>query len=144
MIRRSVSVTGGVLAVAGTLLWAARSNAPHRLADVPTARSADGPHSDERTPQPAVDDARSHAFRVPSGRAPALTCEAARAIVAQARAQLGYAPDSVDATSLADAAADWLDPYGLWSVAPDAPLAASFDRHAADLLAALEGPRSRD
>jgi carboxyl-terminal processing protease len=46
-------------------------------------------------------------------------------VVAQARAQLGYAPDAVDAAALADAAEDWLDPFGLWSVAPDTPLAAS-------------------
>jgi carboxyl-terminal processing protease len=45
----------------------------------------------------------------------------------------------VDARALAEAAADWLDPYGLWSVAPDAPIAAAFDRRAAGLLADIEG-----
>jgi carboxyl-terminal processing protease len=64
--------------------------------------------------------------------------------VAQARAQLGYAPEPVDARALADAAADWLDPYGLWSVAPDTPVAASFDRRAPALLAELEGRGARD
>lgn len=57
----------------------------------------------------------------------------------QARDQLGYVPEPVDAHTLAAAAADWLDPYGLWSVAPDSPVADSFDRHAGALLAEIEG-----
>jgi carboxyl-terminal processing protease len=76
---------------------------------------------------------------MPAGRAPTLTCEGARAIVAQARKQLGYAPSPVEARALADAAVDWLDPYGLWSVAPDAPVAELFERGAGPLLADLEG-----
>jgi carboxyl-terminal processing protease len=144
MIRRGASVIGGALALVGTLLWAARPSAPERRTVIPPSRAAESPPSDDRPSQLVGDDARSHAFRVPSGRAPGLTCEAARAIVAQARAQLGYVPDVVEAKSFAEAAADWLDPYGLWSVAPDAPVAASFDRHAADLLADLEGRSSRD
>jgi len=83
MTRRGVSVTGGVLAVVGTLLWVAGPGAPEKLAVVQTARPADAPVSDDKPAQLVGDDARSHVFRVPSGRAPALTCEAARAIVTQ-------------------------------------------------------------
>jgi carboxyl-terminal processing protease len=50
----------------------------------------------------------------------------------------------VDSRALAEAAADWLDPYGLWSVAPDTPVAAAFVRRAPQLLAELEGRGSRD
>ncbi|MCL2448744.1 MAG: S41 family peptidase, partial [Polyangiaceae bacterium] len=90
-----------------------------------------------------ADDAPVHAFKLPTGRPPALSCEAARTVVAQARDQLGYPPDPVDAHALADAATDWLDPYGLWSMAPDAPIANVFDRRASALLADIEGRGSR-
>src|SRR5579863_5262913 len=86
----------------------------------------------------STDDARAHDFRVPSGQAPGLTCDAARAIVAQARHQLAYVPDPVDPHAFGEAAADWLDPYGLWSVAPDTPVADAFDAHANGLLADVE------
>src|SRR4029077_3096583 len=79
---------------------------------------------------------------IPTGQAPGLSCEAARMVVAQARRQLAYAPQAVDAKAFADAAADWLDPYGLWSVAPDTPIATSFNRRAAALLSDVEGRSS--
>ncbi len=43
-----------------------------------------------------------------------------------------------------DATVDWLDPYGLWSVAPDAVVTTSFERRAHELIAELEGRGSRD
>jgi carboxyl-terminal processing protease len=45
----------------------------------------------------------------------------------------------VDPQTLAEVASDWLDPYGLWSVAPDAPMAAALANRARALLADLEG-----
>jgi carboxyl-terminal processing protease len=93
---------------------------------------------------PQRDDSRPHEFRLPSGRAPSLGCAAARAVVAQARAQLSHPPEPVDAKALAESAADWLDPYGLWSVAPDSPLMSVFDKRAASLVGDLEGTSSAD
>ena len=81
---------------------------------------------------------------MPTGQAPALSCEAARAVIAQARSQLASPPEAVDPKSFAEATADWLDPYGLWSVAPDTPIAATFDRRGVELLADVEGRGSRD
>jgi len=145
MIRRGVWIVGSAVAVGGIVFlghcpWLGRSElvAPPQVKapapmTVPSASSA----ADDKAP--GVDDAKAHAFRLPAGDAPALTCEAARAIVTQARTQLGYPPDPVDARSFADAAADWLDPFGLWSVAPDAPVAPAFDHLARDLVADLEG-----
>jgi carboxyl-terminal processing protease len=100
---------------------------------------ADPSASGGRGAQVPADDARDHTFRIPSGRAPSLTCDEARGIVVQARAQLGYPPDAVDAQTLAEVASDWLDPYGLWSVAPDAPMAPALANRARALLADLEG-----
>jgi carboxyl-terminal processing protease len=148
-------MTGGALAVGGFFLGHLPSlsrpappalgaaNAPFSSASSASAASAASAAPEDKAP-PASDDARSHAFRVPSGAAPALTCVAARAIVAQARTQLGYAPEPVDTGAFADAAADWLDPFGLWSVAPDAPASAVFDRRARELIGELEGRRSSE
>jgi carboxyl-terminal processing protease len=145
MVRRGAWVAGGLAAVVALGLCAAHHR-PATRGPAPTASAAAMPSAapDDSAVTASGDDARAHAFRVPSGRAPALTCEAARAIVAQARDQLGYPPESVDARALAEAAADWLDPYGLWSVAPDAPIGTAFERKANALLAEVEGRGSRD
>ncbi|MGD0673945.1 MAG: S41 family peptidase [Polyangiaceae bacterium] len=141
MARRLRWLAGGAFALAIATLGAAGVIAHHRATRQASALTLVPSTSDsaERPGAGPVDDVRSHAFRIPSGLAPSLTCEAARAIVAQAREQLGYRPEPVDARSLAEAAADWLDPYGLWSVAPDAPVGAAFNRRAGALLAEIEG-----
>jgi carboxyl-terminal processing protease len=106
-------------------------------------RPAPPPAVDDSAPKDS-DDVRPHPFRVPNGDAPALACDEARAVVVQVRTQLAYSPDPVDAKAFADATADWLDPYGLWSVAPDTPVAEAFAGRAGELLADLEGRGSRD
>jgi carboxyl-terminal processing protease len=144
MVRRGVWLMGGLLGLGLAVGWAARPSVPN--AGVALGRTVlPLPSSEDASVTPQTsEDVRPHAFPVPAGQAPALTCDAARAIVAQARAQLAYAPDVVDAKAFAEAAADWLDPYGLWSVAPDTPVGAAFDRNAAELLADVEGRSGRD
>ena len=143
MVRRSVWLMGSVLGTGLALLWVVRQSVPHAHLSAGEPSGRDAASEDKGAPA-AVDDERSHAFRLPTGQAPALACGAARAVVAQARAQLAYAPDPVDAKAFAEAAADWLDPYGLWSVAPDAPVGAAFDRRGGDLLADVEGRGGRE
>jgi carboxyl-terminal processing protease len=143
MVRRSVWLMGSVLGTGLAFLWVVRQSVPH------SHFAAVEPHvpdsaSEDKGAVVAGDDERSHAFRLPTGQAPTLPCGAARAIVAQARAQLAYAPDPVDAKAFAEAAADWLDPYGLWSVAPDAPVGAAFDRRSGELLGEVEGRGGRE
>ncbi len=75
---------------------------------------------------------------LPNGTPTSLSCDDARRIVAQARASLASAPPAVEAGKLADATVDWLDPHGLWSVAPDAPAGGLVRRVAGDLLAEIE------
>lgn len=67
-----------------------------------------------------------------------LGCEAARKVVAQARRHLVEPPARVDPREFADTVNDWFDPHGLWSAAPDAPVAELLGRNARKLLAALE------
>lgn len=104
--------------------------APKRV--LPTERPGDGLGA-------VIEDERPHTFRVPSGDPPTLTCDAARAIIGQVRRNLAYAPDAVAPRAFATATGDWLDPYGLWTVAPDTPLGAALEKRAADLLGEIEG-----
>ncbi len=139
----------GALVVAVALLVLGRhsARAPRsgvRPSPIASASSSPSPAPGVEDAAAGTDDTRSHAFRIPSGRAPSLTCEAARTIVAQARAQLGYAPERVATGAFVEATVDWLDPYGLWSVAPDAVVASAFERRARDLIAELEGRGSRE
>jgi carboxyl-terminal processing protease len=144
MARRGAWLTGGLLAVGIGLMWAERAGPPNERALTERHHDAEPAPPDEKTSPALPDEGRSHEFRLPSGRAPALSCDAARAVVAEARAQLAHEPDPVDPRTLAEAAADWLDPYGLWSVAPDTPIAAAFVRRAPQLLADLVGKSSHD
>lgn len=137
MSRRGAWILGGVLG-AGALLWGGRFFLHRSRPQPPLHAPVEVPPLGDQSGSSGLDDARSRAFRLPSGHAPSLTCDAARAIVAQAREQLGYAPEPIDAHALAGAAADWLDPYGLWSVAPDSPVSDAFDRRAGALLAEVE------
>jgi carboxyl-terminal processing protease len=130
---------------AALLVWAARPTTPEgRTVLVAPPLPPPASSGDQRSGGGGGDDARSHAFRTPTGDAPALSCEDARAVVTQARTQLAYAPDAVEPRAFAEAAADWLDPYGLWSVSPDTPVAAAFDDKASELLADVEGRGSHD
>jgi carboxyl-terminal processing protease len=139
MIRRVAWMAVGSVALGAALLGVARRKASEAGAPATPAASSALPAPGERGAPPAIDDTHARAFRIPTGQAPALSCDAARAVVAQARSQLAYPPEAVDAKAFGEAAADWLDPYGLWSVAPDTPIAAAFDRRGRELLAEVEG-----
>jgi carboxyl-terminal processing protease len=88
----------------------------------------------------AYDPAADRRLTMPTGAPTTLECDEGRRIVAQARTSLAAAPPVIDAARFGDAAADWLDPHGLWSVAPDAPAGPLLRKSAAELLAELEAP----
>ena len=77
-------------------------------------------------------------MKVPSGEQPRVSCAQARAIVAEVRRRLPAEPPRVDPELFAELWADWFDPHGLWSAAPDAPLAEAARVQASALLAELE------
>ncbi|WP_437690407.1 S41 family peptidase [Sorangium sp. So ce176] len=85
-------------------------------------------------------NALDRGIAVPTGAPTSLGCDQARAIIAQARTTLAAPPLRVDPAKFAEATSDWLDPHGLWSVAPDAPVGASLRREADALLAELHAP----
>jgi carboxyl-terminal processing protease len=144
MRRRETWVLGGLLLTGASLFWTLRPAPPTTAPFTPGVPAPLAPPAEDHGAASVADEARVHAFRVPTGDAPGLTCEQARRIVQQARSQLAYVPEAVDAHVLGEAAADWLDPYGLWSVAPDSPVASAFDARAGELLGDLEGRSGRD
>lgn len=79
-------------------------------------------------------------FVTPSGLPPALSCNAARTITAQVRAGLAGPAPAADAAAFGESVSDWLDPHGLWSVAPDSPVGPLLKRRAGELLAELQAP----
>ncbi|AKT37758.1 uncharacterized protein CMC5_019000 [Chondromyces crocatus] len=138
---RSVAcVAGGILAAA--LLWRSPATPPEE-ARQGIARSVLQllEAGDEET-----DGANCHGgslergFTLPTGSPTALGCDQARLVVAQARAMLAAPPRPIHPAKFADATSDWLDPHGLWSVAPDAPTGAALRREAAALLDELQAP----
>lgn len=77
---------------------------------------------------------------MPKGDPTAISCDDARTVVLQARTSLAAPVPPLDAAKFAAATSDWLDPHGLWSVAPDAPIGALLTRNSDRLLAELEAP----
>lgn len=87
-------------------------------------------------PPPPAESAPSNA-RLPNGSPAALSCSAARAVVAQVNGQLVEPPRAPEDSAFADAVVDWLDPHGLWSAAPGSPVAQAIRSHARSLLETL-------
>jgi carboxyl-terminal processing protease len=75
---------------------------------------------------------------MPTGDPTSVGCDEARTVVQQARTSIAAPVAPVDAAKFAAATIDWLDPHGLWSVAPDTPIGATLRRNADRLLAELE------
>jgi carboxyl-terminal processing protease len=69
-----------------------------------------------------------------------ISCSDARRVVDQARSRLAFEAKSVDPRKLVDATVDWLDPHGLWSASPDAPVAAFLRKNQKELLREIEAP----
>ena len=84
-------------------------------------------------------DAPPLAGHVPTGAPPSLTCERARAVVAQVDALLVERPHDIDEVAFGEGVVDWLDPHGLWSAAPGAPAGDMLRKEAGRLLNALRG-----
>lgn len=157
LLRKRKRLTRSVVALAavgllGTVAWSSRrapgqdeqaaSVGPVAAPSAEGRRTESGPrrghHEDEDD-----DDDRSYVFRIPSGEATALSCDEARAIVEQVRAGLAYTAATVPTMAFASSTSDWLDPHGLLSLAKDAPAPHAIARAAADLIADIEGRRSR-
>lgn len=118
-----------------TSRWQAGRLAPPAR-NLPTVKAAANAALLEVPDSSCTDEERS--VTIPTGAAPELECDQARTIVAQVWSSLATPPSPVDRKRFAASASDWLDPHGLWSVAPDSPLQAVFARTSEQLIEELE------
>lgn len=125
------------LAGAATILLIRPSDPPPRKAEPPSSLAPAIP-TPEVVPPAEVLETLERTLAAPTGEPPGLECDGARKIVAQARAGLAVEAEPVNKEKLAAAVSDWLDPHGLWSVAPDAPIGRALLAH--DIIADLEAP----
>jgi carboxyl-terminal processing protease len=140
-MRWLVPMVGLGVAVVSSATWLAlRSHSHEDRSSTVTGPAA----SSEPRPEPVRWSERlaGRALAVPTGVPAQVSCADARRVIAQARMHLAATPAGVDARVLAEATVDWLDPHGLWSAAPDAPLAAYLRKHDKELLGELESSSS--
>lgn len=119
-------------------LGCSRSERAPAPAPPPAGASATPIVERDTSPEQALEGERP--LKVPSGDTPRLSCAAARAIVAEVRQRLPAEPARVRPELLAELWADWFDPHGMWSMAPDSPLSAAAHESASALLGELETP----
>lgn len=137
--RRNAGFAGAGLVVAGGLaagmLWM-HGESVHLPLPAVALESDSGSHAN------ALDEDESDVltFRAPSGRPAELSCDRAHVVIRQVRTEmLAYEAEPVTPSALASGVADWMDPYGLWTAAPDSPVSRTIDAVALDLLTELEG-----
>lgn len=138
------------LVLAALALWSGCRAKPSPTDSAPASSGVESRGDDAHggAPSPAAAD-KSPIKRLrkkPNGGPPRLTCAAARSLVADVHAKLavkvslgGTEQDAKIDGPFADALIDWADPHGLWTAAPDAPVAALIRAHAAKVRAVLEG-----
>lgn len=73
----------------------------------------------------------------PNGDPPRLSCQQARSIVSEMHQRFAGAPNLPRVKDFGRFVSGWLDPHGLWSAAPDAPLGRALKERAEPLLAEL-------
>jgi carboxyl-terminal processing protease len=123
------------------------STAERPTTSASSAAAADGPVAAPAPKTAAVDPpAAALPRKPPNGAPPRLSCAAARKVAADVQARLAAPTPELPSHAretfehgFVDATVDWMDPHGLWSAAPDAPLAAVLKTHGGDLRAVLEG-----
>jgi carboxyl-terminal processing protease len=139
------TIAGLALGIGGLAGWqtirARVPSAPDQ--NRPPAVSARG--SDEAVPDggKTSDRLAGRSLQPPSGLPAGLSCRDVRRVIAQARLHLAADPERLDSRAVADATVDWLDPHGLWSASPDAPLSAFLRKHAREFVREIEVPAER-
>lgn len=99
---------------------------------------ADGEETDGSSCAPRL---LERGLAVPTGAPTSLQCDEARTIIAQARSSIAALTPAIEPAKFAEATSDWLDPHGLWSVAPDAPVGSVLRQEGEPLLSEIQqGP----
>jgi carboxyl-terminal processing protease len=147
MIRLAPMTLAGLAVGIGCLaIWHA-TRAPTAITTAePTPNAATGKGVEESVPDgggKVFERPANRTLQLPTGVPAGLSCRDVRRVIAQARLHLAADPERLDARAVADATVDWLDPHGLWSASPDAPLLAFLRQHAREFVRELELPPDR-
>jgi carboxyl-terminal processing protease len=130
----------GLLAWAGWLLLAPPGPSPGLAPCEPSAASALSPAASAPAACVPAETTPGRTLQAPSGAPASLSCDEARKIIRQARGQLAAPPAPPELRPFSDALVDWVDPHGLWTAAPDSPVAAALRAHARAVIAEIEAP----
>ena len=80
----------------------------------------------------------------PTGDPPRVSCQQARAIVSEMHQRFAGSPVQPRPKEFGRFVSGWLDPHGLWSAAPDAPIGRALKEHAEPLLDDILKPEESD
>lgn len=144
-LRHALVLVGALVGAA--LAWPVGSPTPSATpsgVSTPAPSDSSGPL---QTPAPESTAATCGAERplvTPTGEPPRLTCQQARAIVSEMHQRFAGAPGSPRTKDFGRFVSGWLDPHGLWSAAPDAPLGRALKERAEPLLDELVKPMESD
>ncbi len=148
MLRRPLHhalVLVGALAL-GALLWPTGEHGdaqeqPRALVQPPGSASAATPSEPASLAFGASGEScnGNRPLVAPSGGPPRLSCAAARAILSEMHERFAGDPGRPNPREFAKLMLGWIDPHGLWSAAPDAPLARALRDDAAALLDEIAG-----
>jgi carboxyl-terminal processing protease len=140
MRRFAPTTVAGLLAGAGCLvaLQVTRARAPKTPIEPAAAPAVNA--ADDNLPDAGrtSDRLATRSLQLPTGMPAGLSCRDVRRVIGQARLHLAAEPERLDPRAVADATVDWLDPHGLWSASPDAPLSAFLRKHAREFVRELE------
>ncbi|HWA76899.1 MAG TPA: S41 family peptidase [Polyangiaceae bacterium] len=145
LLHHAVVLSGAV--VGALLIWPLSPPPDFSTSPAPAASaSAAGAESE---PEQAGDGSRVAAscpgerpLSTPSGQPPRLSCREARAILDELATRFAGSLTTPRAREFGNLVVGWLDPHGLWSAAPDAPLGPALRAHAEELMSEMRRPPS--
>ncbi|MGC4091680.1 MAG: S41 family peptidase [Polyangiaceae bacterium] len=134
--RQALVLTGALLGA--VLAWPVAEPDPEPVASVNAgadAASADPNASEATQSEPLSSTCSGERLLVaPTGDPPRLSCREARGVVAEMHQRFAGTPSSPRPRDFGRFVSGWLDPHGLWSAAPDAPLGRALREQAEALL----------
>jgi carboxyl-terminal processing protease len=134
----SLSFTSLLLAGGAVLWFGARAPTPNAtpVATPAPVPSAPAPVLSALPPDQA--SCASDELVRPTGAPNGMTCDQARAVIAEVRARFAADLPAAPVEAFAEGVTSWLDPHGLWSASSDAPTAPLVSASARALIAEIE------
>jgi carboxyl-terminal processing protease len=136
-VSRAQSLGLGLALAAACALVLAVTRYPARRVELaaPAASAAPPPAA-----EPDGAACAEHQLAKPTGHTTGLGCDEVRQVIRQIHLKFPASPRPPDPALFAEGVANWLDPYGFWSAAPEAPSRAQVFADAELLLDELRAP----